>query len=93
MTSTETTAAPEAATTTRWRAILAVGFAQLVVAGGMSTLAVALPAIRTDFHVTEAATAWVLLSYALPMGPWRSPPGGSPTAPTCAPSPSSPWGR
>ncbi|MDA1361304.1 MFS transporter [Glycomyces luteolus] len=68
MTSTETTAAPEAATTTRWGAILAVGFAQLVVAGGMSTLAVALPAIRTDFNVTEAATAWVLLSYALPMG-------------------------
>ncbi|WP_205326779.1 MFS transporter [Glycomyces sp. YM15] len=68
MTSTETQAAPEAATTTRWGAILAVGFAQLVVAGGMSTLAVALPAIRTGFHVTEAATAWVLLAYALPMG-------------------------
>lgn len=67
MTTTATAAAPEAAAT-RWGAILAVGFAQLVVAGGMSTLAVALPAIRTEFHVTEAATAWVLLSYALPMG-------------------------
>ncbi|MEV3938800.1 MFS transporter [Glycomyces sp. NPDC049804] len=67
MTTTATAAAPEAATT-RWGAILAVGFAQLVVAGGMSTLAVALPAIRTDFAVTEAATAWVLLSYALPVG-------------------------
>ncbi|MFG3338192.1 MFS transporter [Glycomyces sp. NPDC048151] len=66
-TATETSAAPEAAAT-RWGAILAVGFAQLVVAGGMSTLAVALPAIRTDFAVTEAATAWVLLSYALPVG-------------------------
>ncbi|MEU5157479.1 MFS transporter [Glycomyces sp. NPDC021274] len=67
MTTTANVAAPEAATT-RWGAILAVGFAQLVVAGGMSTLAVALPAIRTDFTVTEAATAWVLLSYALPVG-------------------------
>lgn len=67
MNTTETTAAPEAATT-RWAAILAVGFAQLVVAGGMSSLAVALPAIRTEFAVTEAATAWVLLSYALPAG-------------------------
>lgn len=65
MTTTET-AAPEAAT--RWGAILAVGFAQLVVAGGMSTLAVGLPPIRTEFAVTEAATAWVLLAYALPMG-------------------------
>lgn len=61
------TEAPEAATT-RWGAILAVGFAQLVVAGGMSSLAVGLPPIRTDFNVTEAATAWVLLAYALPMG-------------------------
>jgi len=34
----------------------------------MSSLAVALPAIRTEFAVTEAATAWVLLAYALPMG-------------------------
>ncbi|MDN3241897.1 MFS transporter [Glycomyces tritici] len=66
-TTTANTAATEA-TATRWGAILAVGFAQLVVAGGMSTLAVALPAIRTDFTVTEAATAWVLLSYALPVG-------------------------
>ncbi|MEU6860470.1 MFS transporter [Glycomyces sp. NPDC046736] len=65
---TTTAAAPEAAATTRWPAIIAVGFAQLVVAGGMSSLAVALPAIRTEFGVTEAATAWVLLSYALPMG-------------------------
>ncbi|RRR99591.1 MFS transporter [Glycomyces terrestris] len=62
------TAAPEAATRTDWAAIGAVGFAQLVVAGGMSSLAVALPAIRTEFAVTEAATAWVLLAYALPMG-------------------------
>ncbi|GAB3655259.1 MFS transporter [Glycomyces tarimensis] len=53
---------------TRWGAIVAVGFAQLVVAGGMSSLAVGLPPIRTDFTVTEAATAWVLLAYALPMG-------------------------
>jgi predicted MFS family arabinose efflux permease len=68
MTTTADIAAPEAAPGTRWGAILAVGFAQLVVAGGMSTLAVALPAIRTEFTVTEAATAWVLLSYALPMG-------------------------
>ncbi|THV30286.1 MFS transporter [Glycomyces paridis] len=66
MTTTET-AAPEAATT-RWAAILAVGFAQLVVAGGMSSLAVALPLIRTEFGVSEAATAWVLLAYALPVG-------------------------
>ncbi|MQM28942.1 MFS transporter [Glycomyces albidus] len=65
---TTETAAPEAATRTDWAAILAVGFAQLTVAGGMSTLAVALPLIRTDFTVSEAATAWVLLSYALPMG-------------------------
>lgn len=67
MTTTETAAAPGAAST-RWGAILAVGFAQLVVAGGMSTLGVALPAIRTEYAVTEAATAWVLLAYALPMG-------------------------
>jgi MFS family permease len=64
---TTTAAAPEAATT-RWGAILAVGFAQLVVAGGMSSLAVALPPIRTEFAVTEAATAWVLLAYVLPVG-------------------------
>ncbi|MCC3764044.1 MFS transporter [Glycomyces sp. TRM65418] len=61
-------AAPAPAATTRWPAILAVGFAQLVVAGGMSSLAVGLPPIRTEFAVTEAATAWVLLAYALPMG-------------------------
>ncbi|WP_166659548.1 MFS transporter [Glycomyces sp. NRRL B-16210] len=65
-----TTTAPAAqeAATTRWAAIVAVGFAQLVVAGGMSSLAVALPLIRTEFSVTEAATAWVLLAYALPVG-------------------------
>ncbi|SDD56018.1 MFS transporter [Glycomyces harbinensis] len=68
---TSTAAAPEAATapsSTRWATILAVGFAQLVVAGGMSSLAVGLPPIRTEFAVSEAATAWVLLAYALPMG-------------------------
>jgi DHA2 family multidrug resistance protein-like MFS transporter len=64
---TATAAAPEAATT-RWAAIIAVGFAQLTVAGAMSSMAVALPLIRTEFAVTEAATAWVLLAYALPMG-------------------------
>ncbi|GAB3220664.1 MFS transporter [Glycomyces halotolerans] len=53
---------------TRWGTILAVGFAQLVVAGGMSGVAVGLPPIRTDLGVSEAATAWVLLAYALPMG-------------------------
>ncbi|WP_026928680.1 MFS transporter [Glycomyces tenuis] len=53
---------------TRWGAIAAVGFAQLVVAGGMSALAVGLPPIRTEFTVSEASTAWVLLAYALPMG-------------------------
>ncbi len=66
-----TATAPEPAPTaerTRWGAIAAVGFAQLVVAGGMSALAVGLPPIRTDFAVSEAATAWVLLAYALPMG-------------------------
>ena len=67
---TTAAAAPEAApiANTKWPAILAVGFAQLVVAGGMSSLAVGLPPIRTEFAVTEAATAWVLLAYALPMG-------------------------
>nr|BFF22718.1 hypothetical protein GCM10025732_06830 [Glycomyces mayteni] len=49
-------------------AILAVGFSQLVVAGAMSSIAVALPLIRTEFGVSEAATAWVLLAYALPVG-------------------------
>ncbi|MFB9658669.1 MFS transporter [Glycomyces mayteni] len=63
---TATQAAPEAAT--RWGAILAVGFSQLVVAGAMSSIAVALPLIRTEFGVSEAATAWVLLAYALPVG-------------------------
>ncbi|WP_344481058.1 MFS transporter [Glycomyces endophyticus] len=65
---TTDTAAPEAATRTDWAAIAAVGFAQLVVAAGMSSIAVALPLIRTEFAVSEAATAWVLLAYALPMG-------------------------
>lgn len=64
---TATKAAPEAAAT-RWGAILAVGFSQLVVAGAMSSIAVALPLIRTEFGVSEAATAWVLLAYALPVG-------------------------
>lgn len=64
---TATAAAPQAATT-RWAAIAAVGFAQLTVAGAMSSMAVALPVIRTEFAVSEAATAWVLLAYALPMG-------------------------
>nr|WP_157930525.1 MFS transporter [Glycomyces xiaoerkulensis] len=59
--------APEAERT-RWGTILAVGFAQLVVAGGMSGVAVGLPPIRTALGVSEAATAWVLLAYALPMG-------------------------
>jgi DHA2 family multidrug resistance protein-like MFS transporter len=65
---TTETAAREAATRTDWAAIVAVGFAQLVVAAGMSSLAVALPLIRTGFAVSEAATAWVLLAYALPTG-------------------------
>lgn len=59
---------PSAVERTRWGAIAAVGFAQLVVAGGMSALAVGLPPIRTEFAVSDAATAWVLLAYALPMG-------------------------
>lgn len=67
MTTTATEPAP-AVERTRWTAIVAVGFAQLVVAGGMSALAVGLPPIRTHFAVSEAATAWVLLAYALPMG-------------------------
>ncbi|GAB3994923.1 hypothetical protein GCM10029992_10780 [Glycomyces albus] len=61
-------ATPTATQRTRWSTVLAVGFAQLVVAGGMSGVSVGLPAIRTDMGVGEAATAWVLLAYALPMG-------------------------
>ncbi|THV41844.1 MFS transporter [Glycomyces buryatensis] len=72
MTTTAESTAPAAAAgtpeRTQWGAILTLGFAQLIVAGGMSTLAVALPSIRSGFAVTEAATAWVLLAYALPMG-------------------------
>lgn len=65
---TTTLQAAPAAERTRWGTILAVGFAQLVVAGGMSSVAVGLPPIRTAFTVTDSATAWVLLAYALPMG-------------------------
>lgn len=63
-----TSATPTTAQRTRWSTVLAVGFAQLVVAGGMSGVSVGLPAIRTDLGVGGAATAWVLLAYALPMG-------------------------
>lgn len=65
---TQTISAVREVARTRWAVILGVGFAQLVVAGGMSGVSVGLPAIRTDFGVSEGATAWVLLAYALPMG-------------------------
>lgn len=55
-------------TRTRWSAVVALGLAMLVVTSEMTIAAVTLPGIGADLGVGPAATAWVLLGYALPLG-------------------------
>jgi MFS transporter, DHA2 family, multidrug resistance protein len=52
---------------TRWGPVAALGLAMLVVTSEMTIAAVTLPGLGRDLGVGPAATAWVLLAYALPM--------------------------
>jgi hypothetical protein len=52
---------------TSWAPVVALGLAMLVVTSEMTIAAVTLPGIGADLQVTPAATAWVLLAYALPL--------------------------
>ena len=52
---------------TRWGPVVALGLAMLVITSEMTITAVTLPGLGADLGVGPAATAWVLLAYALPM--------------------------
>jgi MFS family permease len=56
-----------ALTRTNWAPVLALGLAMLVVTSEITVPSVTLPSIGDEFAVSPAATAWVLLAYALPM--------------------------
>ncbi|GAA5112531.1 MFS transporter [Pseudonocardia adelaidensis] len=60
---------------TNWAPVTALGLAMLVVTSEMSIAAVTLPGIGADLAVSPAATAWVLLAYALPMAALAIPAG------------------
>jgi MFS transporter, DHA2 family, multidrug resistance protein len=60
---------------TRWAPVVALGLAMLVVTVEMTVTAVTLPGMAADLGVTPAATAWVLLGYALPMAAASIPAG------------------
>ncbi|MCW4353373.1 MFS transporter [Hoyosella sp. YIM 151337] len=60
---------------TQWAPVIVLALAMLVVTSEISIAAVALPAVGADLGVTPAATAWVLLAYALPMGAIAIPAG------------------
>lgn len=60
---------------TRWAAVVALGLGMLVVTSEMTIVSVTLPGIGADLGVTPAATAWVLLAYALPLGAMAVPAG------------------
>ncbi|GIG64483.1 MFS transporter [Phytomonospora endophytica] len=66
---TETAAPP------RWAPVFALALAMVVVTSDLMLAAVALPSIGTDLSVGPAATAWVLLGYALPMSAAAIPAG------------------
>lgn len=60
---------------TNWAPVAALGLAMLVVTSEMTIAAVTLPGIGADLAVSPAATAWVLLAYALPMAALAIPAG------------------
>ena len=64
-----------AAQRTRWAPVAALGLAMLVVTAEMTVTAVTLPGLAAEFGVGPAATAWVLLGYALPMAAAAIPAG------------------
>jgi DHA2 family multidrug resistance protein-like MFS transporter len=51
---------------TSWAPVAALGLAMLMVTSEMTIPAVTLPGMGADLGVSAAATAWVLLAYALP---------------------------
>lgn len=60
---------------TSWAPVVALGLGMLVVTSEMTIVAVTLPGIGADLGVGPAATAWVLLGYALPLGSMAIPAG------------------
>lgn len=58
-----------------WAPVVALGLAMLVVTSELTIVAVTLPGIGSAFGVSPATTAWVLLSYALPMAAVAIPAG------------------
>ena len=60
---------------TRWGPVVALGLAMLVITSEMTITAVTLPGLGVDLGVGPAATAWVLLAYALPMAAIAIPAG------------------
>ena len=60
---------------TRWAPVAALGLAMLVVTSEMTITAVTLPGLGAELGVGPAATAWVLLGYALPMAALAIPAG------------------
>jgi MFS transporter, DHA2 family, multidrug resistance protein len=60
---------------TSWAPVVALGLAMLVVTSEMTIAAVTLPGLGADLEVSAAATAWVLLAYALPMAAVAIPAG------------------
>lgn len=60
---------------TRWGPVIALGLAMLVVTSEMTIAAVTLPGLGAEQGVGPAATAWMLLAYALPMAAIAIPAG------------------
>lgn len=60
---------------TRWGPVIALGLAMLVVTSEMTIAAVTLPGLGAELGVGPAATAWMLLAYALPMAAIAIPAG------------------
>ncbi|HEY1180360.1 MAG TPA: MFS transporter [Phytomonospora sp.] len=69
------TPAPGTAAPARWAPVFALALAMVVVTSDLMLAAVALPGIGAELGVGPAATAWVLLGYALPMAAAAIPAG------------------
>lgn len=68
-----TSAVPEAATSTtpdpnRWRALIVIAIAQLMVVLDASIVNIALPSIQADLGMTDANRQWVVTAYTLAFG-------------------------
>jgi len=66
--STETSSSEITLDPRRWRALVVIAIAQLMVVLDASIVNIALPSLQHDLHITDANRQWVVTSYTLAFG-------------------------